>query len=155
MGIMPEKNACLYSMAGFGREEALCGLMAGPRTGRRILGVGVDIEGIRRFEGYRNRSDPFLGSVFTDAELAYCFGKEYPPSHLAARFAAKEAVRKAILSFSPLVLPFRAIEILNRQNGAPSVHVSHEALEDHGMLVSLSHSAEYAIAFVVISGDAE
>ena len=62
----------------------------------RIIGTGVDIVEISRIKKAADKwKEKFLGRVFTEAELKYSYGKKFLYQHLAARFAAKEAVLKA------------------------------------------------------------
>ncbi|MBW2988646.1 holo-ACP synthase, partial [Candidatus Woesearchaeota archaeon] len=103
------------------------------------LAVGVDIEAIARFKGV---SKNFLNRVFTKQELEYCQAKGKPEQHLAARFAAKEAVIKAF-GWLGLEVHHKEIEILNKPNGAPYVNLKGHELE---VRLSISHSQEFAIA---------
>ena len=113
--------------------------------------VGVDIIEISRIERLIKRwGETFLRRVFTPAEL-----RNYTnTSSLAARFAAKEAVLKA-LGACDKGISWQDIEILSEANGQPSVkllgkaklHADSNAIAR--MNISLSHSKEYAVAFVV------
>ena len=113
--------------------------------------VGVDIVEIARIErAIARRGDGFLRRIYTDLELKLCRGK---PSSLAARFAAKEAVMKALDAKNKGVC-WREIEILADSSGKPFVRLYNRAhnrarsLDLDSLIVSLSHSKEYAIAFV-------
>lgn len=126
-------------------------------------GVGTDIVAVARIAALmRERGMAFLERWFTAREIEYCSGKAMPSRHFAARFAAKEAVAKALPVAWDGPLPWRSIEIINDQRGAPSVRLS-GALSDAAtragageIRVSLSHCDEYAIAFalVAVPGDA-
>jgi holo-[acyl-carrier protein] synthase len=113
--------------------------------------VGVDIVEIPRIECVIKRwGKTFLGRVFTPSEL-----KLYDnTSSLAARFAAKEAVLKA-LGACDKGISWQEIEILTEQNGKPLVNLTGKAKVEADksaisrMAISLSHSANYAVAFVV------
>ena len=113
--------------------------------------VGVDIIEISRIERLIKRwGKTFLQRVFTPAELrAYSNA-----SSLAARFAAKEAVLKA-LDACDKGISWQDIEVLAEANGKPSVKLLGRAklqAEESAikrMNISLSHSKEYAVAFVV------
>jgi holo-[acyl-carrier protein] synthase len=114
--------------------------------------VGVDIVTITRIEGAIARwGERFLKRVYTDAELKLCGGSV--PS-LAARFAAKEAVIKALGGLSP-GFTWREIEILSDPRGKPLVGLYGSMRERAGGLgldgldISLSDCDEYAVAFVV------
>ncbi|MBN2101786.1 MAG: holo-ACP synthase [Candidatus Aenigmarchaeota archaeon] len=107
-----------------------------------IVGIGVDIEEISRFEkNLKNKK--FLDKIFTKQELEYCFSKGRPAQHLAARFCAKEAVIKAI----PRKINYKDVEIKN--NGiVPEVKV--KSNDKFKILVSLTHSNSSAMAFVLL-----
>lgn len=110
------------------------------------LGVGIDIESIDRFKGL-NRADDrtFLHRIYTAKELSYCFAKKYPAQHLAARFAGKEAVLKALGEFGAAKQHLNTIEIGNRKGGAPQVTL----LDKCGpfcVKISLSHDKDKALA---------
>ena len=110
--------------------------------------VGVDIIEVERIEGaVRRWGERFLGRVFTPAELELC--RERPAS-LAARFAAKEAVMKALGGAQR----WREIEVLSGRRGQPRLRLWGRARARAKRLglelaVSLSHCREYAIASVV------
>ena len=79
-----------------------------------ISGIGVDIETIERFRNTEliETKRP-LKKIFTPNELVYCQDYADPAPHLAARFAAKEAIVKALASSGIIVNEFSKIEILN------------------------------------------
>ena len=105
------------------------------------------------------RGAAFLERWFTAREIDYCSRKAVPSRHFAARFAAKEAVAKALPMDWDGPLPWRSIEIINDPRGAPSVRLSGafgDAATRAGIgeiRVSLSHCDEYAIAFALVAGD--
>ena len=108
-----------------------------------IRGVGVDIESVGRIEKALNtRGERFLKRVFTGSEAAYCLGMPRPAIHLAGRFAAKEAVKKA----AGAGRRWTDIEIINDENRKPVVHIKNQ---DKGVIInlSISHSDDYAVAF--------
>ncbi len=117
------------------------------------LGSGVDIIEISRvgqvLERYGQR---FLDRVFTPEEIAYCRGR---PPNLAARFAAKEAVMKA-LGTGVLGVGWKDIEVVRQESGAPDIRLHGRAKSRAQRLgleeisVSMSHSRDYAVAFVVV-----
>jgi len=114
--------------------------------------VGVDIIEIDRIEKVAARwGDRFLNRVYTGAELRIC--RDRAPA-LAVRFAAKEAVMKA-LGTGTKGVGWREIEVLSNSDGKPLVYLYGRAkkkAEELGLgelAVSLSHSREYAIASVV------
>ena len=120
--------------------------------------VGTDIVAVARIAALmRDRGMAFLGRWFTAREISYCSGKAVPSRHFAARFAAKEAVAKALPMAWDGPLPWRFIEIVNDPRGAPSVSLS-GALRDAAtragvseIRVSLSHCDEYAVAFALVA----
>ena len=114
-----------------------------------ILGIGIDIETIRRFDKYSIKKDiDFLKTIYTKTELDYCFAKRKPAKHLAVRFCAKEAFIKA-LPMDIEGLRFNEICISNNSNGKPQISCSRiPYCKSH---VSLSHDKEKAIAFVVLN----
>ena len=114
--------------------------------------IGVDIIEIARIKRAIARwSESFLRRVYTDPELRMCHKK---PSSLAARFAGKEAVIKAFGTQNKGI-GWKDIEILSEPSGKPSVHFHGKAQNQANSLglnrlaISLSHSREYAIAFVI------
>lgn len=112
-----------------------------------IKGNGIDIVEIKRLEQAIERwGDTFLEKVFTDKELKYSRSKRYPLQHLAARFAAKEAVFKAF--GTNLKLNFKDIEIANDRFGRPYCIIKRKP---SSILLSISHSHEYAVASALIT----
>jgi holo-[acyl-carrier protein] synthase len=121
-------------------------------------GVGTDIVAVARIAALmRDRGMAFLERWFTAREIAYCSGKAVPSRHFAARFAAKEAVVKALPMVWDGPLPWRSIEIVHDPRGAPSVSLSGafaDAATRAGLgeiKVSLSHCDEYAVAFALVA----
>ena len=115
--------------------------------------VGVDIIEIGRIAHAVERwGQRFLARTYTDGELAYCRGRA---PQLAARFAAKEAMMKA-LGTGRYGIGWRDIEVVRQRGRAPTIQLHGRALGvaerlavGH-MALSLSHSREYAVASVVI-----
>lgn len=111
--------------------------------------IGVDIEKIERFKNKTLENDAhFLKSIFTDAELEYSFLDKRYAQHLCARFCAKEATIKALYSLGLSSIPLNEIEILNNNDGVPQLKIKN--YENLKTKVSLSHTTEDAIAFVLI-----
>jgi holo-[acyl-carrier protein] synthase len=119
-----------------------------------MLSVGVDlIETGRIARALERRGDRFLSHVYTPAEVRFCRNHV---GELAARFAAKEAVSKA-LGTGLRGVTWREMEVLSDARGKPLIRLHGRAkkraeelgLEDFA--VSLSHSRKYAVAFVVAS----
>jgi holo-[acyl-carrier protein] synthase len=116
-----------------------------------IVGVGVDLVEIERVRKvYQRWQQKFLKKIFTLNEIAYCQGKKDPIPHLAVRFAAKEALSKALKSLS--YLPWQEIEIRKTEKGAPFYFFSGSLfyLNQKNIQLSLTHSQKYAAAFCVI-----
>ncbi len=118
-----------------------------------MLTVGVDIIEINRISATVDRwGDRFLGRIYTQEELDYCRGR---PPQLAARFAAKEAVMKA-LGTGLRGVGWRDIEVVRRRGRAPTVRLHGRAVKLSEQLavmeiaLSISHSREYAVASVVM-----
>lgn len=125
-------------------------------------GVGTDIVAVGRIAALmRDRGTAFLERWFTGREIDYCSSKAVPSRHFAARFAAKEAVVKALPVTWDGPLPWRSIEIAKDPRGAPSVILTGAVLDAAiragvgEISVSLSHCHEYAtaIAVVAVAGD--
>lgn len=117
------------------------------------VGLGVDIVEIERMERILERSPSFARKVFSEAERAYCDSKPRPASHYATRFAAKEAVLKALgTGFSQGRIKPRDIEVGRKPQGRPYVILSgraREAAEEHqivDMPISLSYTHTEAVA---------
>jgi holo-[acyl-carrier protein] synthase len=124
-----------------------------------ILGVGMDIVETKRIaESIERFGDRFLHRVFLDGEVAYSQSMKFPHFHLAARFAAKEAISKAFGTGIGHEMGWRDLEIVRESNGAPRV-VLHGRAEAYAKArgvqavhVSLSHTAEYGAASAVVVG---
>ncbi|HQR44512.1 MAG TPA: holo-ACP synthase [Thermoanaerobaculia bacterium] len=122
-----------------------------------ILGIGTDLLDVARMERELSERTGCREELFTPAEIAYCEGKRYPARHFAARFAAKEALFKALSGGAPPGL-WREVEV-QRAEGAPPRLVLHgRLLEAAGRLgvkkalVSLTHTDGLAAASVVLEG---
>jgi holo-[acyl-carrier protein] synthase len=118
-----------------------------------MLTTGVDIIEIYRVRRVLERyGQRFLERVYTPGEIEYCRGRA---PNLAARFAAKEATMKA-LGTGVQGVGWKDIEVVRHQSGAPSIRLRRRAearaqrLGVREISLSLSHSQEYAVAFVVI-----
>jgi holo-[acyl-carrier protein] synthase len=122
-----------------------------------VIGIGIDLEEIARVE--RVFSSPrALARVFTAHEIAYCQPKRNRFQHLAVRFAAKEAAFKALGTGLSGGLYWTHAEVLNEPSGKPYLVLTGAAKEladqlgVHTLLISLSHSRQYAIAQVMLLG---
>jgi holo-[acyl-carrier protein] synthase len=111
-----------------------------------ICGNGVDIVNIARFERALERwGERFTARLFSDGELSYCMGKRRPATHLAARFAVKEALFKALGT----PIKYKDVEVIRDVSGSPSLRVSGLG-ENYRFNVSISHEKEYAVATVIV-----
>jgi holo-[acyl-carrier protein] synthase len=119
-----------------------------------ILGIGVDIAEIARIKRLLDRKG-FAEKVFTPSELASCGKQIAPEASLAGRFAAKEAVMKAIGTGWARGVSWQDITIVNDDAGKPLVELTGQALRTADrigaarILVSISHSGGYAVAQAV------
>lgn len=146
-----------------------------------IYGIGTDIIEIKRIkDAVEKWGERFLNKIFTKNEIAYCCKKKDPFPHLAVRFAAKEAVIKAISledrgqktdglprTGTPVsktfwggddrpikIANFRNIEILNHPTGKPFINLLgdlKESFQDKFIIhLTLTHERSYAVATVVL-----
>ncbi len=122
-----------------------------------IIGTGVDIVEIERFRKVIERlKDRFLLRVFTEGERKFCDGHRYPAPHFAVRFAAKEAVFKALGTGWAKGVTWLDVEVMRQRQDPPTIVLSGEALrlsEEKGVRhihLSLSHTEDSAIATVIL-----
>ena len=125
-----------------------------------IVGVGADITEVERIgDMVRRHGDRFLDRVFRPDELSYAMGKGRRDEHLAARFAAKEAVLKAIKTGVGPGTSLHEVEVVRGDKGEPEVKLHGRTAEVAArkgvrrVHVSLSHTPRHAVAFVVCEGD--
>lgn len=117
----------------------------------RNAGIGVDVENIKRFKKLHLLKDKlFFEKVFTLKEVDYCFSKKDFASSLAVRFAAKESVIKALHSLGISNISYREIEVSNNKEGVPFLTIHNKNYKNLKLYVSLSHSQDMALAFVII-----
>ena len=124
-----------------------------------VLGIGVDLVECARIERSLERfGEKFLHRVFTDGEIAYSMSMKFPARHLAARFAAKEAVSKAFGTGIGKAMGWRNIDVQKKPSGEPFLVFSGSAQElaaKRGVtsaLITLSHTEHHAIACIVLDG---
>ncbi|MBW8782022.1 MAG: holo-ACP synthase [Verrucomicrobia bacterium] len=122
-----------------------------------LLGLGADLIDIERIRGvWERQGDRFLDRVFTDEERAYCLGMKHPHKHLAARFAAKEAVAKAFTTGIGAELGWRSISVYHGERQEPLVRLDEKGaalLAGVGgtrVLLTLSHTDTAAMAVAAI-----
>ena len=123
----------------------------------KLLGLGCDVIEVARIRSVCERQgERFLARVFTDEERAYCSGMTHPHKHLAARFAAKEAVSKCFTTGIGAELSWKSISIFHGERRQPLVRLDEkgEALLRHmgatQVLVSLSHTETLAMAVAAL-----
>ena len=110
------------------------------------MNVGVDIVEIKRLAKQAN-NPRFLRRVFTAQEVAYCKARRLSAQHYAVRFAAKEAVWKAV--GNPKLL-HRDIQVWNRPDGKPEVRFPGRFKGlSRRVSISLSHGRDYAVAMAI------
>jgi len=119
-----------------------------------IVGVGVDVVDVKRMKIVLDaRGMPLMKKLFTEAEIAYCSPRKYPHEHFAARFAAKEAVSKAMQTGWSGKFQWRDVEVINNPSGAPNV-VLHDFIAEQlagcNVHLSLSHTENTVVAFAII-----
>jgi holo-[acyl-carrier protein] synthase len=125
-----------------------------------ILGTGTDIvECLRIAQMIERHGELFLTRVYTDHEITYCTARKAATQHYAGRWAAKEAVLKALGTGWRRGIHWRDIEIRNDRDGSPSVVLTggaRDVMEQAGIRrlhVTISHCRSHAVAFVVAEVD--
>ena len=124
-----------------------------------ILGIGIDIIEVARVKASHERfGERFLNRVLLTNEIAYCLSHKNPAPFIAARFAAKEAISKAFGTGIGAALGWRDMEIRRKKSGEPFVVLHGKgkklfaARKAKRLLVSLSHTANYAAVTAVLEG---
>ena len=116
------------------------------------VGLGIDLVQIERMERILERTPSFARKVFSEAECAYCDGCASPATHYATRFAAKEAVLKALGTGFAFGIHPHDIEVVRHAGGRPTARLSGRAQEIAAQLnvvelpISLSHTHTEAVA---------
>lgn len=119
-----------------------------------IEGIGIDVVEIPRFKKSVDQfGEHFLDKIFTDKEKEYANSKAYSIQHLAARFAVKEAVSKALAKGWSGGFRWKDVEVENDEAGKPNVILSGqvgELLSGSRVHISISHSESVVIASAII-----
>ena len=122
-----------------------------------IFGIGIDVVEVERVESSISEfGERFVNRIFTESEREYCESQKQPSIHYAARFAAKEAVAKALGTGIGKELTWLDMEIRRRESGEPEVFLSgagEQFCKDHNLSqikVSLSHAQHYAAANAMV-----
>jgi len=125
----------------------------------QIIGIGTDIiECLRIAQMIDRHGDLFIRRVYTEHEIAYCSTKKAATQHYAGRWAAKEAVLKALSTGWRRGISWRDIEVRNKPGGAPVIVLSggtRDVFEQSGirkMHISISHCRSHATAYAVAEG---
>ena len=119
-----------------------------------VLGIGTDItECLRIAQMIERHGELFVGRVYTSAEIEYCRSRRMATQHFAGRWAAKEAVLKALGTGWKRGISWRDVEILNAPVGRPQAFLSAgtkeiaEAMGIRCVLVSISNCRSHATAY--------
>ena len=120
-----------------------------------IFGIGIDIIEIERIKESVAKFDKiFLEKIYTKTELDYCLSKKNKYQHLAARFAAKEAIAKALATGWSQGFRWKDVEIYNEKSGMPNVKLSGNLENflgnDKSLKITMSHSEHYVTCFAII-----
>src|SRR5271165_1803208 len=122
-----------------------------------LLGLGADLIEVARIRGVLERQGRrFLERVFTEEELAYCDGRAHPHPHLAARFAAKEAVSKCFTTGIGADLGWKSVSVYHGDRLEPRVRLDEKGralLRKVGgtdVLITLSHTQGFALAVAAL-----
>ena len=120
-----------------------------------IVGIGIDIAEIERIkQSIEKFGDAFLNKIFTKGELEYSLPKANKYQHLAARFAAKEAISKALATGWNKEFRWKDVEIYNEPSGLPKVklHGKLQAFlgDDKELKISMSHADNYVACVAIL-----
>jgi len=126
-------------------------------AGGILVGLGADVIEVARIRrAVERQGDRFLERVFTPEERAYCFGMAHPHKHLAARFAAKEAVSKCFTTGIGSHLGWRSVSVYHGPRSEPLVRLDAKGdalLSGAGatrVILTLSHTETVAIAVAAL-----
>ncbi len=124
-----------------------------------ILGIGIDIIEVARIQSsYERFGERFLNRILHPGEISYCLSYKAPAPFLAVRFAAKEAISKAFGTGIGAQLGWQNMEIGRKESGEPFVILHDEgqkllaARGGQRILISLSHTQNYATAMALLEG---
>ncbi len=126
----------------------------------QLIGIGIDVVEVSRIKSSLDEfGDRFMERVFTETEREYSQRQKRPELHLAARFAAKEAIAKAFGTGIGKEIGWLDMEIIRKPSGEPEARLSGggaEYAKSRGVrqvMVSLTHAKHYAAANAVIMGE--
>ena len=113
--------------------------------------IGTDIIEVHRINKLiENYNYNFFNKIFTEREVKWCLSKKYPQIHFSGRFAAKEAIKKALFGYGEDLVSFKSIEILREINKPPYVNLSFSNSNKYSCEITISHTHQYATAVAVI-----
>lgn len=125
----------------------------------RIVGIGTDIvECLRIAQMIDRHGELFVNRVYTPAEIRYCQSRKQATQHFAGRWAAKEAILKALGTGWRRGISWRDMEVRNDEQGRPQVALRgavRDLVEQLGVreiLVSISHCRSHAMAYALALG---
>ena len=116
--------------------------------------VGTDIIEVERIKNAIESNEKFVETVFTQKEIEYCESKKITKyEHYSARFAAKEAIFKAISNYlkDKYSISWKNVEVQNDENGRPYVNFIDIDINIKDVDISLSHIKDYAIASAIVT----
>ena len=125
-----------------------------------VVGIGTDIvECLRIAQMIERHGELFLSRVFTPQEIEYCSARKAATQHYAGRWAAKEAVLKAMGTGWARGISWQDIEVRSQFNGRPTIALGGgarevcEQLNIQEMLISISHCRTHATAYALALGE--
>jgi len=122
-----------------------------------IYSIGIDIIEVSRIKSAIDRwGDVFLRRIYTPWEITYCHKKKFPEQSFAARFAAKEAVLKAVGTGYNGGIKWTSVEVVNDELGHPTVRLGERVQKIIGnkeIRISMSHTVNFAVANAIMYDD--
>jgi holo-[acyl-carrier protein] synthase len=123
-----------------------------------VPGIGVDVVDVERMKFALERTPRIRQRLFTEAEIAYCEKFRFAERHYAGRWAAKEAVTKAL---GCGLIQWNGVEVIRRPRQAPSVRISGKiqrfadmvGVREEDLFISITHSELSAVAVAVVRRD--
>jgi holo-[acyl-carrier protein] synthase len=123
-----------------------------------VPGIGVDVVDVERMKFALERTPRIRQRLFTEAEIAYCEKFRFAERHYAGRWAAKEAVTKAL---GCGLIQWNGVEVIRRPRQAPTVRISGKirrfadmvGVREEDLFISITHSELSAVAVCVVRGD--
>jgi holo-[acyl-carrier protein] synthase len=124
-----------------------------------VVGIGTDIvECLRIAQMIERHGELFISRVYTEQEIEYCQCRKQSTQHFAGRWAAKEAVLKALGTGWRRGISWRDVEVRNDPSGKPTIALrggARDVVEERGiaeMLISISHCRSHATAYALALG---